>query len=298
MNITIAGGTGFLGQVLEQYFEQKGHVIHILTRTPKSPNHIHWNGKDLGNWTKILDTTDVLINLTGKSVDCRYTQKNKDLILNSRIDATHALGLAINLCDNPPKLWMNSSTGTIYEHSLEIGMTEARGRIGNDFSMNVAKSWEQAFQSITTPKTRKICLRTAIVLGKKGGALIPLKMLSKYGLGGYQGEGKQQISWIHELDFARALDFLINSELQGVFNLATPSPSANKQFMKQLRQCLGVPIGIHQPRWLIHLGALLINTSPELVLKSRYVVPERLLNEGFTFKYEELGLALDQLLRT
>ena len=210
--IIIAGGSGFLGQVLESYFSKKEYEIKILTRNPKQDNEVFWNAKDLGKWAKHLEHADVLINLTGKSVDCRYNEKNKKLIYSSRIDSTNALGLAINLCENPPKIWINSSTATIYRHSLGKEMDEESGEIGNDFSMNIAKSWEEAFNTIKNPKTRKIIIRTAIVLGKKGGAFIPLKKLTKFGLGGKQASGNQKVSWIHEEDFARAIHFLIDSE--------------------------------------------------------------------------------------
>ena len=210
--IVIAGGTGFLGQVLEYYFSKKGYAIKILTRNPKKKNHVYWNAKDLGNWTNNLEGIDVLINLAGKSVDCRYNDKNKKLIYNSRIDSTHVLGLAINLCEKPPKIWMNSSTATIYKYSYDKEMSEEYGEFGNDFSMNIAKSWEAAFNAIKNPKTRKIVLRISIVLGRKGGAIIPFKRLTKFGLGGKQGNGQQKVSWIHELDFSRAIDFLIEKE--------------------------------------------------------------------------------------
>ena len=295
--ITIAGGSGFLGQVLEDYFTTKGHTIYILTRTVKRENDVHWNSKDLEDWTKTLEKTDVLINLTGKSVDCRYTDENKKQILNSRVDSTHALGLAINLCEHPPKVWFNSSTATIYRHSNDKQMTEEHGDIGDDFSMNIAKSWEKAFYSITNPKTRKIALRTSIVMGKHGGATEPLKNLVRFGLGGKQASGNQKVSWIHELDFARVIEFLIeNKNLDGNFNLAVPNPTNNKTLMAAFRKVMKMPFGISHPEWLIKLGAKLIGTEPELVLKSRNVIPERLLNNGFKFKFDEIEIAISDLL--
>jgi uncharacterized protein (TIGR01777 family) len=297
MTITIAGGSGFLGQVLEDFFTKKGHTVFILTRTVKRKNDRYWNAKDLESWTTVLEQTDVLINLTGKSVDCRYTDANKKLILDSRVDSTHALGLAINLCENPPKIWFNSSTATIYRHSTDKQMTEATGEIGDDFSMNIAKSWEKTFYSITNPKTRKIALRTSIVMGKHGGATEPLKNLVKFGLGGKQASGTQKVSWIHELDFARAIEFLIeNEQLDGNFNLAVPNPTNNKTLMKSFRKVMHVPFGISHPEWLIKLGAKLIGTEPELVLKSRNVIPERLLNNGFKFIHSDIEIALDDLM--
>jgi len=296
--ITIAGGSGFLGQVLENYFTKKGHTVHILTRTPKRHNELYWNAKDLEKWTEILEQTDVVINLTGKSVDCRYNEYNKKLIYDSRMDSTNVLGLAINLCEQPPKVWINSSTATIYRHSLDKQMTEEHGEIGNDFSMNIAKSWEKTFYAITNPKTRKIATRTSIVMGKHGGAIEPLRNLVRFGLGGKQASGQQKVSWIHELDFARAIEFLIENEnLEGNFNLAVPKPTDNKTLMKSFRKVMKVPFGISHPEWLIKLGAKLIRTEPELVLKSRNVVPKRLLDNGFNFIHSDIEIALDDLLK-
>lgn len=296
--ITIAGGSGFLGQILENHFSKKGNQVFILTRNPKRENDLYWNAKDLGVWTNILERTDILINLTGKSVDCRYNDKNKSLIHNSRIDSTHILGLAINLCDKPPSVWINSSTATIYKHSLDKKMTEQNGDIGDDFSMDIAKSWEKAFSSIVNPKTRKIILRTAIVLGKNGGALVPLKNLINFGLGGKQGSGEQKFSWIHQKDFARAVEFLIqNKDLKGPFNLSVPNPITNNILMTSLRKVKKFPFGISHPECLVKLGAKLIGTEAELVLKSRNVVPQRLIKNGFHFQFVNIEKALIDLLR-
>lgn len=296
--ITIAGGSGFLGQVLENHFSKKGYTIYILTRSPQRNNELYWNAKDIGNWTEVLEQTDILINLTGKSVDCRYTDKNKALIYDSRIDSTHLLGLAINLCNQPPSIWINSSTATIYKHSTDKRMTEDNGDIGNDFSMNIAKSWEKTFYSITNPKTRKIALRTSIVLGKNGGAIKPLKNLVRLGLGGKQASGNQKVSWIHQFDFARAVEFLItNNQLSGSFNLSVPNPTNNKTLMKTFRKVMKAPIGISHPKWLVKFGAKLIGTEPELVLKSRNVVPKRLIKNNFQFQFIDIEKALSDLLR-
>ena len=294
--IIIAGGSGFLGQVLDRYFSKKGHKVYILTRLPKCDHHVLWNARDLGPWTDILEHSDTLINLTGKSVDCRYNATNKQIIYDSRIDSTHVLGLAINLCDNPPKTWLNASTATIYKHSLDKEMTEDNGEIGKDFSMGIATSWEKTFYSITNPKTRKVTLRTSIVLGRNGGAIKPLTHLVRCGLGGKQSSGLQKVSWIHELDFARAVEFLIDNEtLKGNFNLTVPKPTDNKTLMTSFRKVLNIPFGISHPEWLIKLGAKLIGTEPELVLKSRNVIPKRLLDNGFIFIHSDIEIALDDL---
>ncbi|WP_405573035.1 TIGR01777 family oxidoreductase [Winogradskyella sp. Asnod2-B02-A] len=295
--IIIAGGTGFLGQVLESYFSKKGYDIKILTRKTTKPNHVYWNAKDLDQWTNALEGADILINLTGKSVDCRYTEANKKLIYDSRIDSTNILGKAINQCENPPEAWLNMSTSTIYKDSYHKQMTEENRDIGNDFSMNIAKSWEAAFNSIETPKTRKLILRTSIVLGKNGGALIPLKRLTQFGLGGKQWHGKQKVSWIHETDFARAINFLIDKQLEGTYNIVSPKPTSNAFLMKYIRKALKVPFGISHPKWLLKIGAWFIGTETELVLKSRNVIPEKLTEKGFTFKYLTIEDAVNELLK-
>jgi len=296
--IIIAGGSGFLGQVLKDYFTTNNYDVKILTRTPKDKNDVYWNAKDLGDWTKTLDNTEALINLTGKSVDCRYTNANKKEIYNSRINTTNLLGLAVNLCENPPKVWFNSSTATIYKSSLTKQWTEDNGEIGDDFSMNIAKSWEKAFYNVNNPKTRKIALRTSIVMGKNGGAIEPLKQLTQFGLGGKQGSGKQKVSWIHELDFARAIHFLLDhKDLEGNFNLSVKNPTDNKTLMQTFRKTMNIPFGISHPIWLLKLGAKLIGTETELVLKSRNVIPQRLLDNGFKFLYQDIDLALINLLK-
>ncbi len=295
--IIIAGGSGFLGQVLENHFSKKGYQIKILTRYPIKENHIFWDTKTIGNWIPELENSVALINLTGKSVDCRYTKKNKKRIYDSRIDSTKILGEAINNCKNPPKVWFNSSTATIYRHSLDKEMTEKNGEIDDDFSMNIGKSWEKAFFEIANPNTRKISLRTAIVLGKRGGAMYPLRILTKYGLGGKQGLGNQMVSWIHETDFANAVEFLlIQHHLEGVFNLSVPNPINNKILMKTLRKEMKIPFGIPHPKWLLEIGANIIGTETELVLKSRNIIPQRLLENGFTFNYITIQKALNNLL--
>lgn len=294
--IIIAGGSGFLGKHLETYFLDKNYIVKILTRNPKHENDIFWDAKTLDEWTIELENADALINLTGKSVDCRYTEKNKKLIHDSRIDSTQVLGLAVQGCKNPPKVWMNSSTATIYRHSLDKEMTEKHGEIGNDFSMNIAKSWETAFNLFETPKTRKVILRTSIVLGENGGALIPLKTLTKFGLGGKQGPGNQKVSWIHVFDFIKVVEFLMHKKnLDGAFNLSVPKPTNNITLMNTLRKVLNVPFGISHPLFLLNLGAKVIGTETELILKSRNVIPERLLQNNFKFEFTNIETALRDL---
>lgn len=290
--LIIAAGTGFLGKVLVNYFANKCEEIIILTRGSSKTTHhvryVHWDAKTLSGWEAELENASVLINLAGKSVDCRYTTKNKKEILSSRVDSTKILNEAVLLCKNPPKHWLNSSTSTIYRFSLDKQMTEKNGEIGNDFSMNVAKAWEKTFFETKTLRTLKTALRTSIVLGKSGGAFLPLKRLTQCGLGGKQGNGNQLISWIHEKDFARAVAFIIEKELIDVVNIVSPQPISNANFMSKLQKQLQIPIAISTPELLLKFGAKIIGTEPELVLKSRNVIPDKLINSGFEFEFNTL----------
>ncbi|TPN81351.1 TIGR01777 family oxidoreductase [Aquimarina algicola] len=298
--IVIAAGTGFLGKVLIQYFQATTDQIIILTRgnqnTKNNIKFVHWDAQNIDTWAKELEETDVLINMTGKSVDCRYTEKNKKLILDSRVNSTIVLGEAVKSCKTPPKVWINSSTATIYRHSLDKEMDEIHGEIGTGFSVNVAKAWEKAFFDQVTPSTRKVAVRTSIVLGKNGGALKPILNLTKIGMGGKQGTGNQKISWIHETDFARSLDFIINNKsIEGAINIVAPKPTTNAIFMKTMREVTKIPFGIPSPKLLLELGARIINTETELVLKSRNVVPKKLEEHGFQFSFSDLKKALQSL---
>ncbi|WP_269226321.1 TIGR01777 family oxidoreductase [Flavobacterium eburneipallidum] len=299
--LIIAAGTGFLGEVLINHFKDKFEEIIILTRGESKTNgnikYVNWNAKTFTGWETALENADVLINLAGKSVDCRYTEKNKKEILLSRIQSTKILNKAVLNCKNPPKHWLNSSTSTIYRFSLDKQMDEIDGEIGNDFSMNVAQSWEKSFFKTETPKTLKTALRTSIVLGKNGGAFIPLKILAKVGFGGKQGSGNQFISWIHEEDFANAVDFIIQREMTGVVNIVSPEPIRNFNFMKKLRKAVGFPFGIPINTFLLKIGSFIIRTETELVLKSRNVIPKRLLENGFQFKFGNIDNAFQNLLK-
>lgn len=298
--LVIAAGTGFLGDILVEYFKNKAETIIILTRgenrTINNIRYVQWDAKTIGNWKSELEGADVLINMAGKSVDCRYHQKNKDLILSSRVESTNVLGKVITNCTHPPKVWLNSSTATIYRHSLDMEMDEINGEIGTGFSVNVATNWEHAFFSHHTPKTRKVALRTSIVLGKKGGALQPILNLVKIGFGGKQGKGNQKFSWIHEIDFARSLEFIINNpEMEGSINIVAPKPSDNKTLMKILRKVTNINIGVPLPKFLLEIGARMIKTETELILKSRNVIPKKLQEAGFQFTYPDLTEATKEL---
>ncbi|MCK6606739.1 MAG: TIGR01777 family oxidoreductase [Flavobacterium sp.] len=298
--LIVAAGTGFLGNVLIQHFKNKFEEIIVLTRgkseTKNRIKYINWDAKSFSGWEKELENADVVINLAGKSVDCRYTEKNKAEILDSRIDSTKILNEAILQYENPPKHFINSSTATIYRHSEDKEMDEYSGEIGNDFSMNVAKSWEETFYEVETPKTLKTAIRTSIVLGKNGGAFVPLKKLTQLGLGGKNGDGKQFISWVHEKDFARAVEFIIEKELSGSINVVSPKPIRNEEFMKKLQKAIGIPFGLPIPKTLLEFGAKIIKTETELVLKSRNVIPKRLTENGFEFEFGDLEKTFKSLL--
>jgi len=297
--VILAGGSGFLGKCIIDHFKSNTQII-VLTRGEPRNNenvqYVQWDGKTLGSWAKLFEGTDVLINLNGKSVDCRYTEQNKKLIYSTRLVTTEVLGKAIQQCENPPKLWINSSSATIYRHALDRPMDEETGDIGTGFSVDVCQQWEKTFKSIQTVSTRKVAIRTAIVLGKGGGALTPLKNLAKLGVGGKQGPGNQYFSWIHERDFVNIIDFISeHDELTGELNVSNPNPITNEHFMRALRKAVGVPFGIPMTTWVLEFGAMLIGTETELVLKSRRVVPKRLLDAGYKFQFTTIEDALADL---
>ena len=298
--LILAGGTGFLGQAIVNRFNKKGTEIIVFSRgadrTENNVRYIHWDGKTSGEWTKELEGADVLINLTGKSVDCRYNEKNKAEIISSRVNATKVLGEAINKANNPPKIWLNSASATIYRNAEDRVMDEFDGEIGKGFSVEVCQIWEKTFNEINNPKTRKIAMRISMVMGKGGGVLPVMSKLVKAGLGGKMGDGKQFISWIHEEDFLNAIEHLINNEqASGAYNFASPKPIPNKEFMSLFRKQLNVKIGLPAAKWMLEIGAFFIKTETELILKSRRVVSTKLANEGFVFKYPTVEQTLKNL---
>jgi uncharacterized protein (TIGR01777 family) len=296
MKIIIAAGTGFLGKNLEKYFTEKGNEVYILTRNPTRKNEIHWDAKTLDEWKSLLENSDFLINLTGKSVDCRYTEENKKEIYSSRINSTKVLQQALDNCINKPKVWLNASSATIYVHSEKHLNTEENGIIGDDFSMNICKSWEKEFFTIKDENVRKVALRTSIVLGNNGGAFPKLKLITKLGLGGKQGRGNQNVSWIHIDDFCNAIQHIIDSEnMSGVINVTAPNPLSNEKFMKKLRTEMKIPFGLNAPVWQLEIASIFLKTETELLLKSRNVYPERLLKNGFQFSYPDIEATFKNL---
>lgn len=298
MKIIIAAGTGFLGKNLKKYFTGKGHQVYILTRNPKYINEIYWDAKTLGEWKNILENADVVINLAGKSVDCRYTDRNKKEIYSSRIESTKVLQQAVDQCTEKPKIWLNASSATIYIHSETQLNTEEHGIIGDDFSMNICKSWESEFFKGKTENVLKVALRTSIVLGNNGGAFPKLKMLTKFGLGGKQGRGSQNVSWIHIQDFCRAVEFIIAHEnISGEINVTAPNPLSNQEFMKKLRKEMKIPFGLNAPIWQLEIASIFLKTETELLLKSRNVYPEKLIKNGFEFSYPTVESAFKNLMQ-
>jgi len=323
LRIVLPGGSGQVGRMLARRFQQRGHHVTVLTRSPYSApwQTIHWDAEHAdsersgseqsSSWTEALEGADVCINLTGRSINCRNTRANRQQIYESRIGATRLLHSVIASLANPPRLWMNASAATIYARALDekeadlpldesspieadpehgdlLGLgapqpwTHARG-----FTRRVVRDWEAAFFSVPTPRTRKIALRSAVTLSPVAGNVFAvLANLVRMSLGGTQGSGRQFFPWIHETDYADAIEFLIAREdLDGPFNIASPSPLPNREFMAVLREALNMPNGLPAPAPFIYLGALLMGSNPELVLSSCRAVPGRLLAAGFQFSF-------------
>ncbi|MFN8348134.1 MAG: TIGR01777 family oxidoreductase [Spirosomataceae bacterium] len=300
--VVIAGGTGYLGQVLVRYFNSVDYECVILTRqrqySHEKVRFVQWDAKSLGNWIEELENAGTLINLTGRSVNCRYNAQNRLDIFNSRQLSTLVLGEAILQCKNPPKVWLNSASATIYRHAQDRAMDEFGGEMGEGFSVEVCKLWEHTFNGFNLPKTRKIILRSALVLGNGGGVFPEFKKLVQMGLGGKMGSGAQMVSWIHEQDFAKAVHFLIeNPRCSGIFNLSAPSPLSNSTMMSSLRRQMNIRFGLPSTLWMLKLGTWLKRTEPELVLKSRWVIPTKLKSLGFGFEFNEFEKAVDNLLK-
>jgi len=300
--LVIAGGTGFLGTALINHFKDSFDEIVVLGRgdTFDHPDvtYIQWNAKTLGLWVQALEHTNVLINMCGKSVDCRYNKRNKFLILDSRLRSTQILADGINQLDNPPKLWINSSSATIYKHATDKAQTEEDGIIGDNFSERICKQWEKTFFDRTTPHTRKVAVRSSLVLGKEGGVYPVLAKMTKNGFGGTQGNGEQFVSWIHIDDFLVATEFIMSNRMpKPVYNICAPNPIQNQDFMELFRNALHKRFGLNAKKWMLEIGAFFMRTETELILKSRRVVPLRLQQEGFQFKYNTVEQALDNLVK-
>lgn len=311
LRIIIPGGNGQVGSILSRHFHAQGHEVIVLARKPaRAPWRIvHWDGEQLGDWIAELENSDVVINLAGRSVNCRYTAANRKAMMNSRRETTRLLGRVIGQLSHPPRLWMNASTATIYRHIYDRPMDEQAGEIGGNepdapakwrFSIDVATSWEATFFEATTPNVRKIALRSAMVMSPdRGGIFDMLLRLARFGFGGAAGNGQQFISWIHDTDFQSALEFLItHEEFEGCVNISSPLPLPNREFMRALRQASGTRVGLRATNWMLEVGSVFLRTETELVLKSRRVIPRRLLEGGFRFQFPDWhGAAQDLVAR-
>ena len=309
LRVVIPGGSGQLGQVLARHFHEQGHCVTTLSRHPKPApwKSIAWTGYDLGDWAGAVDGADVVINLAGRSVNCRYNSANRREIKYSRVITTGVVGQAIASAVRPPALWLNASTCAIYRHSVDRAMDEVTGEIlENDpsvprkwaFSVDVATSWERALWAPNTPHTRRIALRSAMVMSPdRGGAFDHLLRLVRLGLGGTAGPGTQFVAWIHDVDFIRAAEFLIEREdLSGAINLCSPCPEPNRHFMRRLRHAWCTTyFGLPAPGPILSVGAALLRTEPELLLKSRRVSPRRLRESGFEFHFPNWRAASQDL---
>ncbi|HVJ18472.1 MAG TPA: TIGR01777 family oxidoreductase [Polyangiaceae bacterium] len=314
MKIVIAGGSGQVGTILARAFRKRGADVVILSRSAAGgPGRgARWDGKTLGPWTAELDGAAALVNLTGRSVNCRYSAANRRAIIDSRVDSTRVLGEAIARCKVPPAVWLQASTATIYAHRYDVANDEASGIIGGNepdvpetwrFSIEVAKAWEQALDEAPATATRRVKLRAAMIMSPDaGGVFDTLLGLVRRGLGGAAGDGEQYVSWIHHRDFVRSVEFLLERpELDGAINVCSPGPVPNAEFMRALRDAWGARFGLPASRWMLEVGAFFLRTETELVLKSRRVVPGRLLQAGFEFEFPswpEAAAELCQSVRT
>jgi uncharacterized protein (TIGR01777 family) len=298
MKIIIPGGSGQVGTVLSRAFHSVGHEVLVLSRRPKpGPWRVmNWDARTIGEWAGHFDGADAIINLTGRSVDCRYTSVNRNLIVQSRIDSTRVVGEAIARAPHPPRVWLQAGTATIYAHRYDAPNDDISGILGGSepnvpetwrFSIDVATAWEKAFNDAVTPGTRKVIMRSAMTMSPdRGGVFDALLRLVRFGLGGRVGNGRQYVSWIHDQDFIRAVSWLMDhDEVSGPVNLASPNPLPYSEFIRFLRNAKGVAFGLPTPKWMLEIGAFFIRTESELVLKSRRVVPAPLCRAGFHFHY-------------
>ncbi|MBC2866832.1 TIGR01777 family oxidoreductase [Streptomyces mexicanus] len=308
MKIVIPGGTGQVGAVLKRALGAAGHEVVIVTRRPGREGEVPWDGKTLGPWMAEVDGSDVVINLAGRSVSCRYTAANLQEMMDSRVDSTRVVGAAIAAAARPPRVWLQMSTATVYAHRFDAPNDEATGVIGGAeagvpgywaYSVDIAKAWERAQQEADTPATRKVALRSAMMMSPDpGGVFAVLLGLTRLGLGGPVAGGAQYVSWIHEHDFVRAVEFLMDREdLTGAVNLAAPHPLPQRVFMRTLRSVWGVPVGLPATKWMAEVGAFALRSDTELLLKSRRVVPGRLTQAGFAFEYPQWPQAAEELVR-
>lgn len=299
--IILAGGNGYLGTVFAAYYSNIAEEVIILSRKPKAQEGniktVLWDGINDGEWTQAMEDADLLINLCGKNVNCRYNQKNREEIILSRVVPTLLLNKVVGKLNNPPALWINITSATVYRHAEDFPQDEETGQIGYGFSIDVCRQWEEAFFSMTVPNIRKVALRMGIVLGRNDSVFPRLLNLVKFGLGGKQGNGQQYVSWVHEQDAAKCTEWLLqHREITGIVNCTPPEAIKNTDLMCALRKSYGMPFGLPTPAWLLEIGARLIGTETELILKSRWVAPKRLLDSEYQFLFSKAEYAIDDLL--
>lgn len=298
MKIVIPGGSGQVGTLLARAFTTGGHDVVVLSRRPLARpwRVVAWDGASDGDWRHQVDGADIVVNLAGRSVNCRYTPDHRREILDSRVRSTEAVGRAIAGAARPPRVWLQASTATIYAHRFDAPNDEYTGVLGGHeagapeawgFSIEVARAWEQTFDAMRTPVTRKVAMRSAMTLSPDaGGVFDTLLGLARRGLGGRAGNGRQYLSWVHADDFVAAVQWLIDrDDLAGVVNIASPHPLPNAHFMYGLREAAGIRVGLAAAPWMLEVGAAMLRTETELILKSRRVVPTRLLESGFVFRH-------------
>ncbi|MFL6469196.1 MAG: TIGR01777 family oxidoreductase [Pyrinomonadaceae bacterium] len=298
MKIVIPGGTGQVGTLLARAFQADGHDVVVFGRSPERREWRTdlWDGRTLGEWASEIDGADVVINLAGRNVNCRYNAQNRREMMDSRIDSTRVVGEAISKSPTPPKVWLQASTATIYSHRFDAPNDDVNGLIGGNeidapkswrFSIEIAKAWEKIANEASTPNTRKVLMRSAVTLSPDRGSIFDVMLgLVRKGLGGTAGSGKQYISWIHDQDFIRSVYWLIEHEdLSGPINLSSPNPLPNGEFMRIFRKAWGTRIGMPAMEWQLAVGAFFMRTETELVLKSRRVVPKFLTDSGFEFEF-------------
>ncbi len=302
--IVIAGGSGFIGTSLATHLTDAGVPVVVLSRgAPKIERpwrRVAWDARTLGDWKDELDGAAGLVNLVGRTVDCVKTPDHRDEILRSRVEATRVLGEAVRAVDAPPPVWVQMSTAHIYGDPPSI-VCDENSPTGLGLAPLVGKAWEAAFHEAVLPEQRGVVLRTSFVIGKDrgagGGALARLRLLARLGLGGRVGSGTQGMSWIHEADMNALFECaLTNPGMAGTYIASAPSPVPQVEFMRTLRGAMGMPIGLPAFAWMVRLGApLVLGTDPELALYGRYVVSRRLADEGFEFRFPELGPAIADL---
>ncbi|WP_034091445.1 TIGR01777 family oxidoreductase [Streptacidiphilus albus] len=306
MKIVIPGGTGQVGTILNRALTAAGHEVVVLTRAPRRAGEVHWDGESRGAWFAEIDGSDAVVNLAGRSVSCRYTEANLAEMMNSRVRSAEIVGEAVAAAARPPRVWLQMSTATVYAHRFDAANDEATGLIGGaepgvpgywGYSVDIARAWERAQQQAATPDTRRVALRAAMVMSPdRGGVFDVLQRLARLGLGGPVAGGRQYVSWIHDRDFVRAVEFLIEREdIAGPVNLAAPEPLPQRTLMRELRAARGIPVGLPATAWMAELGAFALRSDTELLLKSRRVVPGRLLDEGFAFRYTGWRPAVEDL---